>query len=296
MAEPIAWRLGAARASLHTCDPTLRARAERVFGPWLTAADLPELRRFEVSRDDDGWRLAGADGARYSRADRVIEHLEYNAAWALLDAPHAGLTSHGALVSRDGRGALICGPRRAGKSTLACALWAAGWCLHTDDIALLDAAAGRAEGAPRRMSLRATSRPLLGEACWQRLVSAETTSPTEEGFLVCAHELDPAAAAPVELSAVVFLGREDLGPAALARLSPIETLMALLPTTNAARAAAPAAALEALGERPPPPSAAAPTTGELIETLRPLALRARGAALGRGPLPAMVAAIKELLQ
>ena len=87
----------------------------------------------------------------------------YLAVQAIFDGPPDVLTVHAALVARRGRGVLIAGVPEAGKSTLACALWQHGFSLLGDDVAIVDLEQMTARPAPRRVSLRRTSRALLGD-------------------------------------------------------------------------------------------------------------------------------------
>ena len=221
--------------------------ARQLFWPWLLEANpaMPApARRWNLRNDGDSWTLTAGDGARHQGAlTSMLAHVEYGAVNHLvahLEPPFIGL--HGALLSRarrgQKRGVLIVGPKQAGKSTLACALWRAGWQLHCDDFTILDAHS-RAHATARRVSLRAGSRALLGDL-WDAAARTPSARPTAQGLCFHPHELSGADAAtagvaasgaPVELDAILFLGRRGAAtqPHQSAPLRGIEAAFALLP-------------------------------------------------------------------
>jgi hypothetical protein len=149
-------------------DPAVLDRARVIFGPWLDGVTglHPPRARFlvEAEKTDTGrWRVA-RDGRETTIADSLdlaLAAVEYGAIADLLN-PESGIVAlHAALLSKNDLGVLLVGPKEAGKSTLACALWGAGWRLHSDDSAVVEDG-HRARGIPRRVSLRAASRELLG--------------------------------------------------------------------------------------------------------------------------------------
>jgi hypothetical protein len=183
---------------------------------------------------------------------------------------------HGALVAWDDRGVLLVGRGESGKSTLACALWDRGAALLSDDVVLLDPVSARARPAPRRVSLRETSRALLGEGFFAKVRRAPSTAARREGYLFHPHEIAPRARPDsVRLVAVVFLARRGAMVAAARHepLPPAHALLALLPYTNL------------LSRRP---------SGEAIKLLAPLADRVPAGDLGRGPLHEMARSVEEL--
>ena len=108
------------------------------------------------------------------------------------------------------------------------ALWRQGWSLLGDDVAVINAAGVSAEAAPRRVSLRSGSRPLLGEDLWQRISSTPSFMPTAEGCLFHPAEIDgPPAVGQPRLVAVVFLARRgvQIGPAEWRSINPAEALL-----------------------------------------------------------------------
>jgi hypothetical protein len=98
--------------------------------------------------------MAVADGDNYSTVDLVTLHTQVcmarstlayplYAEWYLLSGPLACIATrlatpiHGACVSRNGRGVLLCGESGAGKSTLAYACARAGWTFTSDDATMM---------------------------------------------------------------------------------------------------------------------------------------------------------------
>jgi hypothetical protein len=223
-----------------------------------------------------GWLLTHAVSGERRLCDspeKVVQVTEFQAIFDLVSRhPHV-LTLHAALLGRDGRGVLVVGPQESGKSTLATALWRRGWSLLCDDVAVINAAGVSAEAAPRRVSLRSGSRPLLGEELWQRIASTPSFMPTAEGCLFHPAEIDgPPTVRQPRLVAVVFLARRgvQIGPAEWRAINPAEALLSLAPYSNVVLQGGMA---------------------EALERLQPLANHVPAFDLGRGPLEDMIAAI-----
>jgi len=205
--------------------------------------------------------------------DAALRVVEFGSVLAVVEGDQSLVTLHGALLDRESRGLLILGPCESGKSTLAAALWRQAWTLLGDDVSVADAG-GRAKPVQRRVSLRHGSRELLGETLWQRVLAAPSCSATDEGFLFHPAELDAAPhPASTKLAAIVFLARRgvQLGSAQVAPITAAQALLAAAPYSNVIRRQGFPAALE---------------------RLQPLVEAAPAFDLGRGPLPAMIAAIE----
>lgn len=245
----------ARRFAIESASPAALQRARMLFAPWLVEDDASEIAyRWHIKADNaeegaDRWSLVGADCAdsdaqsnwRELTLTEMLTQIEYASLGHLvarLPADFIGL--HGALLSRefDGtrRAVIIVGPKEAGKSTLACALWKAGWTLHCDDFTLLQTN-GCAWPTARRVSLRNGSRPLLGEELWQSAQQTPSARLASSGVLFHPHEINGqtrACVTSLEVSAICFLQRLDvqLAPAQSAPLSGIGAASALLPYSN----------------------------------------------------------------
>ena len=250
---PVVWQPVAAiptRFAIESDSPLVLQRARLLFAPWLIEDNNSAVsHRWRIQADDenaDKWSIANA--SKTSHADdslwrglaltELLTQLEYASMGYLighLPAEFVGL--HGALLSREfgvaRRAVIIVGPKEAGKSTLACALWKAGWTLHCDDFTLLQTD-GRAWPTARRVSLRNGSRPLLGEELWQSARQTPSARPASSGVLFHPHEITGQAHArlqSLQVGAICFLQRRDvqLAPAQSAPLGGIEAALALLP-------------------------------------------------------------------
>lgn len=150
----------------------------------------------------------------------------------VLPLPRGWVEVHAALVSRDGRGVVIVGPNYAGKSTLATALWCRGWSFLCDDVVFLKSATLRASPAPRRVSLRETSRKLVGEEVWKAVERTPSCFRTSEGFLFHPHEVrGDQPLSDTALNAIVFLERRGIKvePAEGRAINPARAAVALFP-------------------------------------------------------------------
>lgn len=262
---------------LQSSDDHVLERASLIFRPWgWQAAEPPRVRRIDPVPGGDTvtWRITGGPGGDALTRESIraaVRSVEFLAVQDFFEWPSA-CTLHGALVARSGRGVLLLGRGEAGKSTLACGLWQRGWTLLGDDTALVDALAGLAWAAPRRVSLREPSRGLLGDGLWQRLLATPAGEETHEGCLFNPEEVDGRERArAVRLTALVFLGRQESECSHGARrLVPAHALLALLPYTNLARR---------MG------------AGEVIRKLQPLAEAVPAWDLARGPLEEMIASV-----
>jgi len=279
---PIRWGAGSLRFELTSDDPTVRAMAASVFRPWAAQDDRESSRSWRVDRlsgngAEPEWRVRSSAGAdlRVPSAARAVSAVEYGAISAIVESP--AVIVHGALVSWGGRGVLLAGRGEAGKSTLACALWARGAALLGDDVAMVEPAAGEAQPASRRVSLRSTSRALLGDDFFTRVMRGPSSVTLADSHLFHPDEIEPCPrSTPVRLAAIVFLSRRGgvAEPARHEPIAPAHALLALLPYTN---------------------QRSRRTLGDAIRTLAPLADRVPAFDLGRGPLPRMVEAVEALV-
>lgn len=269
---------------LCSSDAALLARAATLFAAWHSPR--PGEPRWR-------WRVEPVEGDRPGRestwevrADGSLEAVvtdtralalrlvEFLAVQALCEVHEGPPILHGALVAKDGKGVVILGHGGAGKSTLACALWQEGWELLCDDATVVEIDRGVARPTPRRVSLRASSRELLGEALWASISATPSFETTGEGWLFHPTEVDgqtrPEA---IKVVALILLARQgsSLRPGSWERLEPAHALLALLPYAQMIRRH---------------------DAGKVIRCLRPLAEAVPAYDLGRGALPDMVKAIE----
>jgi hypothetical protein len=278
------WTAAGALFELRSPDPAVLDRARIIFGPWLNGASTrhpPKARFFveAVRRDGRGrWRVVrdGSEMKVVKSRDLALTAVEYGSIVELLKPESGVVAIHAALLSMGGRGALLVGPKEAGKSTLACALWRAGWALHSDDSAILEDG-HRARGVPRRISLRSSSRALLGPELWERIASLPATTRSAAGGL----RFHPSEAFPgvapvsVGVAAVIFLGRGGFTaqPGKLQRLDAGRALLALAPYCHRRE----------------------PGIGRAIQVLQPLADRVPMFDLGRSELATMCRNVEEAI-
>ena len=280
--EVLRWVAGPFSFELSSTHPKVLARAREVFGPWLNGSTHrgPSRARYVVEAEEGSqgvhWRVTrnGVSESTFAESiDLALAAIEYGTI-AELFAPDSDIVSlHAALLSWNDRGVLLVGPKESGKSTLACALLGAGWRLHSDDTALIEAGP-RARGIPRRVSLRASSRELLGVGTWDRILGLPGTTGTRAGVLFHPAEGWPGETpSSVVPAAAILLARRGACPGR-ARLQPLDAghaLVALAPYCNRREAG----------------------IGHALEALQPLADRARAFDLGRGDLAAMTARVAE---
>lgn len=294
----VSWGSAPFSFQLYSNDAPLLRKAATIFRPWrakevVTAAASPAHRWFvefaPVVRagTQHGWRInstfasASAPATFYrSTITHALTAIEYGAIQALLESSLSPPCLHSALVAKEGAGVLIIGRGEAGKSTLACALWQRGWTLLSDDCCLLDVDSTlcTARPVPRRVSLRAPSRTLLGDDLWKRINDTPSCAATTEGLLFHPNEIDKRERATcVPLKAAIFLQRREAitAPAMLKRLNPAQALLALLPYSNLVRQLAP---------------------GDAMNRLSPIAAQVPAYDLGRGNLTKMITRIEDLMK
>ncbi|BCM90439.1 hypothetical protein IAD21_02292 [Abditibacteriota bacterium] len=250
---------------------------------------------WHIGRPDENdawWAQPLTDSTPEIKAETLAEllaHIEYGALQEFLAGGTDSFFSlHAALLTKNGRSVVIVGPKEAGKSTLACALWTLrGWTLRGDDSVLVDTH-NNVCPSPRRVSLRYGSRALLGEELWSRLSALPSTFHTGQGLLFHPHELEnqnsPEAAPP--LSAIFFLARREskAASAQTTPLAPAPGALALLPYSTF---------LLPRGEYLLCPSRV--DWGAALPRLTTLAACVPMFDLGRGPLDAMTHEVERLV-
>jgi hypothetical protein len=277
--ESIKWGSGAVCFELRSPDAEVIEEARRVFSRWPAPPGGRVEGQWTIRRGDDGFIVdprpeppPGTTIPERLDAGRAVTVVEYGAVWRIVEnCPHI-LAFHAALLCRDGKAVAIVGPSEAGKSTLSTALWRSGWTFLGDDTTMVSGVT--AAPAPRRVSLRETSRPLVGEELWNEIKSSDGYRETLVGCV-----FHPAQGNSIEreidLSAVIFLRRNGApvdasGPTPL---RDVDAALSLLPYTNLVR------------------------TLPFNEALAPIAtLMSRVPAwdLPRGPLPEMIDSVERV--
>jgi hypothetical protein len=143
----------------------------------------------------------GPDGCEVLEPQFLGSYLELLILNAALDGTPNLAAAHAAVVARGSRAALVCGDGGAGKSTLVLSLLRRGCAYLSDEVALLDLAAGRVQAYPRSLGIREGSLSLIGEQTIGADVSQVTTlagdrkwllDPGEVGTAGICHEAVPA--------------------------------------------------------------------------------------------------------
>lgn len=242
-------------------------------------------RSVSVGNDSAQW-IVGVQQASGSEVEFVavtdsreagVHRVEADALdFVLANTPEA-VAVHGALLSKLGRGIVIIGPSQAGKSTLATALWRAGWSLMADDTAFLHPGDRSAAPTPRRISLRDASRDLVGDDVWGAIERTPSCLRTAKGLFFHPHEVDGTPrihSTPV--TAIFFLARKDVtsAPAATSLINPAKAALALLPYAFKVRE------LQFM---------------EAVARISPIASTVPSFDLGRGHLKAMIEAVEKCL-
>ena len=171
-------------------------------------------------------------------AERAVSAVEFGAVGAIVES--RVVIVHGALVAWAGRGVLLVGRGEAGKSTLACALWERGAALLGDDVALVEPVSAEARPAPRRVSLRETSRAIAR----RRLLRPDHPGAVQQPSPGGASSSTPTRSSRVRdprrcgsRPSCSWPGEARGEPACHEPIPPAHALLALLPYTNLGRAA-----------------------------------------------------------
>jgi len=153
--------------------------------------------------------------------------------------------THAALLTRDGKGVLLCGEPGAGKTTLTLALAGAGFGYQGDDIARIDAG-GRASGAPFAPAIKAGAWPLL-----ESRLPALRKLPTyvrSDGQFVRYLPMRGIRREAVPIHAVVTLDRQPAATAHVTPMEPLETLTTILGSAFSPKGSIDAPSLAALSK------------------------------------------------
>lgn len=234
-----------------TRDAGLLSKAQLVFAPWRVRLSRPAHFRWHADRCPNSarWEVRmDSDVLVQDTPGQVLRTAEYGAVLKTIECSQR-LSLHAALLTKNQRGVIIVGPCEAGKSTLACGLWQAGWSFLCDDVVLVDTGEMRAYPTARRVSLRNASRSLIGDSCWARMLRTPSCDQTAKGIVFHPHEVDGRERTDsTRVSAIVFLARRNAstGPAEVRRMDPAHALLALLPYSNFVRQRGPGGGIQGI--------------------------------------------------
>lgn len=253
-------------------------RARLVLEPWLCQNQGSPLGSWTALKKDERWKLESPWQLapllelwnvpdELPSVDYVVKAVEFQAtALAVLDAA-SPLGLHGALISRQGRAVAVVGEKESGKSTLAAALWQAGFELLSDDGFFFEPDGVAVRPVPRRARLRPGSRVLLCPSWLAELERRPSSFRDEDGSLLFRTDR---LRQRQELAAVVVLEAE---PGELVAMNEGEGLLSLYRHTYRH---------QENGIR------------ETLKHLAPLAGRVPIFRLGRGTLPSRIETIRSL--
>lgn len=284
------WGLPNFAFALTSSDAELINTAKTVFAPWVRGPTTSTIchwrvercrcdRESDASQTQEQWVVrtnSCQNSSVHASPDVALLNVEFNAVQKCAESRKL-LGLHAALLSKNDRGIVIVGPSESGKSTLACALWQQGWSFLCDDYALIDSACCSAFPTPRRVSLRPTSRELLGERLWAQILAVPSCVRTQKSFAFHPSDVDGRPpTTTTRLQAVIFLARQgqETAPGEIRRVEPAHALLSLLPQSN----------LYTHFDQ-----------GEAIRRAVPLANSVPAFDLGRGPLGRMTERIENLV-
>jgi hypothetical protein len=170
--------------------------------------------------------------ARTRDARRAAGHLAHDAEFRVAMHARGGLFVHAAAVAWNGRGIVVPGRSRAGKSELAAALVRAGATYLSDEYAVLDDA-GLLHPFPRRLRLRRTAVAPARTVAAHELGGTTAAGPVPVGLIVSTTYRRGASWRPARMScgecALALLGN-----AVIARLRPGHALRVIARTLDGA--------------------------------------------------------------
>jgi hypothetical protein len=147
--------------------------------------------------------------------DHAVLQYRFLKPTVMMLAEHMALAPiHGALIARNGNGILLCGDSLSGKSTLSYACARAGWTFVCDDGTLLvrKHSSRYAIGNPTSIRFREDARRLFPELAGRQ---PKMLPISKLGFEVFTRELPITTAPGCVIEHIVFLNRNQQGPARL---------------------------------------------------------------------------------
>ena len=208
----------------HTVD------TEAGFADFHVSVERPRGLRRWVERQVV-FRFDGTEPFAPLPGDQGFPMLEWGLNWCVSSPCHQYLIVHAAVMERGGRALILPAPSGSGKSTLCAGLvFAGGWRLLSDELALLDPATGLMVPLPRPVSLKNASIEVMREFA-PSMVFGDVVHETVKGRV--AHARPPAdgvlRADETALPAWVVVPRYEAGaPAQLQPLSRARAFMALV--------------------------------------------------------------------
>ncbi len=233
------------KLEIRLCGNLDKRSLNRVFEPFASH-DQPD--RWLVVEEIAGL-IFTSDDRGHSRArqpNEFIPDVKTIFTESVVGATLPGFLVHAALLSRNGKGLLICGAPGAGKSTLSISLILAGFRYHSDDIVWVGDQ-GEVTGVPFAPALKEGAWPLLNDMACDLPTSAMYSR--NDGQRV-RYVLDQRVeTAPVELQSILLLERGGGGTARIQPVTGTEVLKNILSSAYSARGAISASTLRALVER-----------------------------------------------
>lgn len=212
-------------------------RAALVLGAWSPWNQGPLLGRWVAHQQGDFWKLdSPCELADYlslrghpsvhTTVNDVVRAVEFQAtALAVLDRGSPG-GFHGALISKGSFTVGLVGAKEAGKSTLAAALWQAGWDLYSDDGFFFKHEGRQVSPVPRRSRLRLASEALFSKEFLEDLRLRATSYVEDDGSLLYSATPWIVEGDGRSLSALVLLEAE---PGPLQRVTEADAILAFYP-------------------------------------------------------------------
>lgn len=208
----------------HTVD------TEPGFADFHVSVERPKGLRRWINRQVV-FRFDGTEPFAPLPGDQGFPMLEWGLNWCVSSHCHQYLIVHAAVLERGGRALILPAPSGSGKSTLCAGLvFAGGWRLLSDELALLDPATGHVVPLPRPVSLKNASIEVM-RAFAPSIVFGDVVHETVKGRV--AHARPPSdgvlRANETALPAWVVMPRYEAGaPAHLQTLSRARAFMALV--------------------------------------------------------------------
>ena len=199
---PLKLRIGVTASPRTECPPATVIRASEHL--LSIVADSENSAVCDLTR---GQAFAWVNQAALLYPSYLRYHFLESIALCLLSASHV-TPVHGAAVSLEGRGILLCGASGAGKSTLAYACARAGWTFTSDDASYLlwNRPIPTVRGNSHQLRFRPSARALFPEVAHHPLTPRTEGKPSVE---IRTRDLTITTAPEAAIHAIVFLKRHE---------------------------------------------------------------------------------------